>query len=42
MILCDSSGERPNSDINQLLLSGYINDDVLYVRRLIHSAGKEC
>ena len=40
VILCDSSGEYLNSDISRLLLSGYDNSVVLYVRRLIHSTGK--
>ena len=42
VLLCDSSGECPKSDISRLLLSGYDNSVVLYVRRLIHSMGKEC
>ena len=42
VLLCDPSGECPNSDISRLLLSGYDNSVVLYVRRLIHSTGKEC
>ena len=42
VLLCDSSGECPNSDISRLLLSGYDNSVVLDVRRLIHSTGKEC
>ena len=32
----------PDSDISRLLLSGYDNSVVLYVRRLIHRTGKEC
>ena len=39
VMLCDSSGECPNSDISRLLLSGCDNSVVLYVRR--HSTGKE-
>ena len=42
VMLCDSSGECPNSDISRLSLSRYDNSVVLYVRRLIHSTGKEC
>ena len=42
VMLCNSSGEFPNADISRLLLSGYDNSVVLYVRRLIHSTGKEC
>ena len=32
VMLCNSSGECPNSDISLLLLSGYDNSVVLYVR----------
>ena len=39
VLLCDSSGEYLNSDISRLLLSGYDNSVVLYVRRLVHSTG---
>ena len=42
VMLCNSSGECPNSDISRLLLSGYDISVVLYVRRLIHSTEKEC
>ena len=42
VMLCNSSGECPNSDISRLSLSGYDNSVVLYVRRLIHSMGNEC
>ena len=36
VMLCNAS------DISRLLLSGCDNSVVLYVRRLIHSTGKEC
>ena len=39
VLLCDSSGEYLNLDISRILLSGYDNSVVLYVRRLIHSTG---
>ena len=42
VMLCNSSGECPNYDISRLLLSGYDNSVVLYVRRLIHITGNEC
>ena len=41
VMLCNSSGECPNSDISRLLLYGCDISVVIYVRRVIHSTGKE-